>query len=186
MDFKHLQNISLAFTSSHLWLLWSFKGGTTDGYHTLGADCWFNKKLFQAQGKKNLLYSQVLAESNCTTTSCQGASSANLPVPEHLQSSHPWPGAGWHQEILQVVERHININDQTPPRDAQNTMTTLHPHSFSRVVWAQHRGDTAWRRHHRGVGTVQLVWHSQVLLSLRNGWLSVLFRCTERCHPCDK
>lgn len=97
-----------------------------------------------------LLYSQVLAESNCTTTSCQGATSANLPWSEHLQSSHPWPGAGCHQEILQLVERYININGQTPPRDAQNTMTTLHPHSFSRVVWAQHRRHSVEKASPRG------------------------------------
>lgn len=100
VDFKHPQNISLAFTSSHLWLFQSFKGGTTDGYHALGADCWFNKKLFQTQ--KKLLYTQVMAESNCTTTPCQGATSANLPLPERFQSSHPWPGARCHREILQV------------------------------------------------------------------------------------
>lgn len=96
--------------------------------------------------KKNTSFTPKLWQSPApTTTSCQGATSANLPLPEHLQSSQPWPGARCHQEILQVMERYININDQTPPRDAQNTMMTLHPHSFSRVVWA--RCSPTRRRH---------------------------------------
>lgn len=57
------------------------------------------------------------------------------------------------------------------------TRWRLSAHTAS-PVWCglgppRHGGDTAWRRQHRGVGTVQLVWYSQFLLSLAENkkWL---------------
>lgn len=58
------------------------------------------------------------------------------------------------------------------------TRWRLSAHTAS-PVWCglgppRHRGDTVWRRQHRGVGTVQLVWYSQALLSLAENkkWLA--------------
>lgn len=53
-------------------------------------------------------------------------------------------------------------------------MMTLHPHSFSRVVRAQSSLAQRGEGNTEGVGTVQLVWYSQALLSLAENkkWLA--------------
>lgn len=119
-----------------------------------------------------------MAESNCTRCHfCQ---------PAFARAAIPG------QELAATRRSHskescININEQTPPRDAPNTMRTLHPHSFSCVVWAQssltQRGEANTPQR---VGAVQQLWNSQYccpLLKTRNGWCQHLLQAHGKVSP---
>lgn len=122
-----------------------------------------------------------MAESNCTRCHfCQ---------PAFARAAIPG------QELAATRRSHskescININEQTPPRDAPNTWG-LSTHTASPVwcglspPWHSVEKPTP----HKGLGlsssfgTVSIAvpcWKQEMVGA------SIFFRCMERCHPCDK